>query len=175
MIWHEKFYRDTPYYPLYIVFFFLDIQDVLIYEFFLYSQEIQQIILFLIFKTAGELTFQFHKSNHWKGGNVAEMKIGYSGNYPYVEINFSLNEGGDNYSIKLPMSKMWYKDIIYEIEKVAEEEKKNAEKYLHEDNREMMTQSFDMYAKLVEIGKELRGDIEKDSEGVKLSVASGGL
>lgn len=71
------------------------------------------------------------------------------------------------------MSKMWYKDIIYEIEKVAEEEKKNAEKYLHEDNREMMTQSFDMYAKLIEISKELREDIEKESGGVKLSVASG--
>ncbi len=106
---------------------------------------------------------------------MAEMKIGYSGNYPYVEINFFLNEGGESYSIKLPMSKMWYKDIIYEIEKVAEEEKKNAEKYLHEDNREMMTQSFDMYAKLIEIGKELRGDIEKDPEGIKLSVASGGM
>jgi hypothetical protein len=52
---------------------------------------------------------------------MAEMKIGYSGNYPFVEINFFLNEEGENYSIKLPMSKMWYKDIIYEIEKVAEE------------------------------------------------------
>lgn len=30
---------------------------------------------------------------------------------------------------------MWYKNIIYEIEKVAEEEKKAA-KYLHEDNRQ---------------------------------------
>lgn len=107
-----------------------------------------------------------------KGAIVAEMKIGYSGNYPYVEINFFLNEGGESYSIKLPMSKMWYKDIIYEIEKVAEEEKKNAEKYLKEDNREMMTQSFDMYSKLAEIGKKLRGNIEKDPEGTKLSVAS---
>jgi len=106
---------------------------------------------------------------------MAEMKISYDGNYPIVEINFSLNEEREDYSIKLPMSKMWYKDIIYEIEKVAEEEKKNAEKYLHEDNREMMTQSFDMYAKLIEISKELREDIEKESEGVKLSVASGTL
>lgn len=104
---------------------------------------------------------------------MAEMKISYDGNCPTVEINFFLNEEREDYSIKLPMSKMWYKDIIYEIEKVAEEEKKNAEKYLHEDNREMMTQSFDMYAKLIEISKELREDIEKESGGVKLSVASG--
>ena len=103
---------------------------------------------------------------------MADMKIGYSDKSPYVEINFFLNEEGENYSIKLPMSKMWYKDIIYEIEKVAEEEKKNAEKYLHENNRKMMTQSFDMYSKLMEIGKDLRGRIEMDSEGVNLSVAS---
>ena len=106
---------------------------------------------------------------------MAEMKIGYSGNYPYVEINFLLNEERENYRLKLPMSKMWYKDLIYEIEKVAEEEKKNAEKYLHEDNRKMMTQSFDMYAKLIEIGKELRRDLEMDSEGVILNEASEGL
>ena len=106
---------------------------------------------------------------------MAEMKIGYSGNYPYVEINFSLNEEEENYSIKLPMSKMWYKDIIFEIEKVAEEEKKNAEKYLNEDNRKMMTHSFDMYAQLMEIGNELRSDMEIDSEVVTLSEASGGL
>ena len=105
---------------------------------------------------------------------MAEMKIGYSGNYPFVEINFFLNEEGENYSIKLPMSKMWYKDIIYEIEKVAEEEKKKAEKHLHEDNRKMMTHCFDMYSKLIEIGKELRRDIEMDSEGVTLSEASSG-
>jgi hypothetical protein len=60
------------------------------------------------------------------------MIISYDGNYPTVEINFSLNEKRDDYSIKLPMSKMWYKNIIYEIEKVAEEEKKAA-KYLSED------------------------------------------
>ena len=59
---------------------------------------------------------------------MSEMKIVYSGKYPYVEINFSLNEEGEDYSIKLPMSKMWYKDIIYEIEKVAEEEKKASRK-----------------------------------------------
>ena len=106
---------------------------------------------------------------------MAEMKIGYSGKYPYVEINFSLNEEGEDYSIKLPMSKMWYKDVIFEIEKVAEEEKKNAEKYLHEDNRKMMTHSFDMYAQLMEIGNELRSDMEIDSEVVTLSEASGGL
>ena len=106
---------------------------------------------------------------------MAEMKIGYSGNYPYVEINFLLNEERENYRLKLPMSKMWYKDLIYEIEKVAEEEKKNAEKYLHEDNRKMMTQSFDMYAKLIEIGKELRRDLEMDSEGVILGEASEGF
>ena len=99
---------------------------------------------------------------------MAEMKIGYSGNYPYVEINFSLNEEGENYSIKLPMSKMWYKDIICEIEKVADEEKKNAEKHLHEDNRKMMTHSFDMYSQLMEIGIELRSDMEMDSEVVTL-------
>jgi len=106
---------------------------------------------------------------------MAEMKIGYSGNYPYVEINFSLNEEGENYSIKLPMSKIWYKDIICEIEKVADEEKKNAEKHLHEDNRKMMTHSFDMYSQLMEIGNELRSDMEMDSEVVTLSEASGGL
>jgi len=75
----------------------------------------------------------------------------------------------------LPMSKMWYKDIIYEIEKVAEEEKKKAAKYLHEDNRQMMTHSFDIYSKLIEIGKELRKDLEMDSEGIKLGDTSGGL
>ena len=105
---------------------------------------------------------------------MAEMKIGYSEKYPYVEINFSLNEEGENYSIKLPMSKMWYKDLIYEIEKVAEEEKRKSTNYLHEDNRKMMTHCFDMYAKLIEIGKELRRDIEMDSEGVTLSEASSG-
>ena len=104
---------------------------------------------------------------------MAEMKIGYSGNYPFVEINFFLDEQGENYSIKLPMSKMWYKDIIYEIEKVAEEEKKKAERYLHEDNRKMMTHCFDMYLKLMQIGKELRRDIEMKSEGVGLGEESG--
>ena len=99
---------------------------------------------------------------------MAEMKIGYSGNYPFVEINFFLNEEGENYSIKLPMSKMWYKDIIYEIEKVAEEEKKKAEKYLHEDNRKMMTHCFDMYSKLIEIGKELRRDIRNGLRGCNI-------
>ena len=106
---------------------------------------------------------------------MAEMKISYDGNYPTVEINFSLNEEREDYSIKLPMSKMWYKDIIYEIEKVAEEEKKKAGKYLHEDNRQMMTHSFDIYAKLIEIGKELRKDLEMDSEGIKLNDTSRGL
>ena len=104
---------------------------------------------------------------------MSEMKIGYSGKYPYVEINFSLEEEEEDYSIKLPMSKMWYKDIIYEIEKVAEEEKKKAEKHLHEDNRKMMTHCFDMYLKLMQIGKELRRDIEMKSEGVGLGEESG--
>ncbi|MEJ2658335.1 MAG: hypothetical protein P8012_14260 [Desulfobacterales bacterium] len=104
---------------------------------------------------------------------MAEMKISYSGHYPSVEINFFLNEQSENYSIKLPMSKMWYKDIIYEIEKVAEEEKKKAERYLHEDNREMMTNCFDIYAKLIEIGRELRKDLETDAEGVQFNEASG--
>jgi hypothetical protein len=106
---------------------------------------------------------------------MAEMKISYSGNYPSVEINFFLNEQRENYSIQLPMSKMWYKDIIYEIEKVAEEEKKKAERYLHEDNRDMMTHCFDIYAKLIEIGKELRKDLEMESEGVKFNEPSGNL
>jgi hypothetical protein len=106
---------------------------------------------------------------------MAEMKITYSGNYPTVEINFYLDEQRENYSIKLPMSKMWYKDIIYEIEKVAEEEKKKAERYLHEDNRKMMMHSFDIYAQLIEIGKELRKDLEMDAQDVVLSEASGGL
>lgn len=106
---------------------------------------------------------------------MAEMKISYDGNYPIVEINFSLGEEREDYSIKLPMSKMWYKDIIYEIEKVAEEEKKKAAKYLSEDNREMMTHSFDIYSKLIEIGKELRRDLEMDSEGIKINDTSGGL
>jgi hypothetical protein len=106
---------------------------------------------------------------------MAEMKISYSGNYPTVEINFFLDEQRENYSLKLPMSKMWYKDIIYEIEKVAEEEKKKAEKYLHEDNRKMMTHSFDIYAQLIEIGKELRKDLEMDAQDVELTQASGGM
>jgi len=106
---------------------------------------------------------------------MAEMKISYNGNYPTVEINFFLNEEKEDYSIKLPMSKMWYKDIIYEIEKVEEEEKKKAGKYLHEDNRQMMTHFFDIYSKLIEIGKELRKDLEMNSEGIKLSDTSGGL
>ena len=97
---------------------------------------------------------------------MSEMKIGYSGNYPYVEINFFLNEESENYRLKVPMSKMWYKDLIYEIEKVAEEEKKNAEKFLHENDRKMMMHSFDIYAKLTEICKELRNDLEIDSEDV---------
>ena len=97
---------------------------------------------------------------------MSEMKIGYSGNYPYVEINFFLNEERENYCLKVPMSKMWYKDLIYEIEKVAEEEKKNAEKFLHENDRKKMMHSFDIYAKLAEISKELRSDLEIDSEDV---------
>ncbi len=94
---------------------------------------------------------------------MAEMKIEYSGKPPYVEINFSLNEEGKNYTIKLPMSKMWYKDLIYEIEKVAEEEKKCAEKYFHEGNKKMLNHSFDIYLKISEIGQDLRKDIEMDS------------
>jgi hypothetical protein len=90
---------------------------------------------------------------------MAEMKISYDGNYPTVEINFSLNEESEDYSIKLPMSRMWHKDIIYEIAKAAEEGKKKAAKYLHEDNRQMMTHSFDIYSKLIEIGKVLRKDL----------------
>ena len=93
---------------------------------------------------------------------MVEMKIGHSGKHPYVKINFSPNEGRE-ISIKLPMSKMWYKDLIYEIEKVVEEEKKKSEKYLHEDNRKMMTQSFDMYSKLREISNDLRKNLEMDS------------
>jgi hypothetical protein len=105
---------------------------------------------------------------------MAEMKIGYSGKYPYVAINFSLNEEGE-IRIKLPMSKTWYKDIIYEIEKVAEEEKMKSEKYLYEDNRKMMTHYFDMYTHLMQIGNELRRDMEMDSEGVILNETSGDL
>jgi len=103
---------------------------------------------------------------------MAEMKISYSGNYPTVEINFFLQEHGENYSIKLPMSKMWYKDIIYEIEKVAEEEKKKAEKFLHEDNRKMMMHAFDIYAQLIDIGKELRKDLEMDAQSVQFNEPS---
>jgi len=121
---------------------------------------------------------------------MVEMKIGHSGKYPYVKINFSPNEEGE-ISTKLPMSKMWYKDLIYEIEKVAEEEKKKSEKYLHEDNRKMMIQSFDMYSKLMEISNELRRDMEiengavehrrvdesllKREERLRLSLASSGI
>jgi hypothetical protein len=61
---------------------------------------------------------------------MPEVKIGYSGINPYVEINFFLNGEGKNYTIRSPMSKMWYKDIICEIDKVAEEEKIKAEKHL---------------------------------------------
>ena len=106
---------------------------------------------------------------------MAEMKIGHSGKYPYVEINFSLDEEVENNSVKLRMSKMWYKDIIYEIEKVAEEEKKQAEKHLHEDNRKMMTQSFDMYSKFNEISNNFRKHLESDSEIPTYGEASGEL
>jgi PAS domain S-box-containing protein len=121
---------------------------------------------------------------------MVEMKIGHSGKYPYVKINLSPNEEGE-ISTKLPMSKMWYKDLIYEIEKVAEEEKKKSEKYLHEDNRKMMIQSFDIYSKLMEISNELRRDMEiengavehkrvdesllKREERLRLSLASSGI
>ena len=75
---------------------------------------------------------------------MSEVKIGYSGIYPYVEINFYLDEEGENYIVKLHMLKIWYKDIIHEIERFAEEEKNKAEKYLHEDNRKMMIQCYDI-------------------------------
>ena len=106
---------------------------------------------------------------------MTEMKIGHNGNSPFVEINFFLNEEAGNQHIKLPMSKMWYKDIIYEIEKISEEEKKKAKKYLHEDDRKMMTQSFDMYSKLNEISKKLRKDLESESEVATFSEASGDM
>ncbi len=106
---------------------------------------------------------------------MTEMKIGCNGKFQYVEINFFLNEEADIHSIKLPMSKMWYKDIIYEIEKISEEEKKKAEKYLHEDNRIMMTQSFDMYSKLNEISNNLRKNLASDSEIATFSETSGEL
>ena len=95
---------------------------------------------------------------------MSEMKIGHDGNGLYVEINFFLNEEAGNQTIKLPMSKMWYKDIVYEIDKIWEDEKKKVEKYLHEDNRKMMTQSFDRYSKLKEISNELRENLESYSE-----------
>ena len=95
---------------------------------------------------------------------MSEMKIGHDGNGRYVEINFFLNEEAGNQTIKLPMSKMWYKDIVYEIDKIWEDEKKKVEKYLHEDNRKMMTQSFDRYSKLKEISNELRENLESYSE-----------
>ena len=106
---------------------------------------------------------------------MTEMKIGHDGKTPYVEINFFVNEEIGNQNIKLSMSKMWYKDIVYEIEKITEEEKKKAEKYLHEDNRKMMTQSFDMYTKLKEISDKLRKDLEEDSEGANFNETSGEL
>ncbi len=106
---------------------------------------------------------------------MTEMKIGHNGNSPFVEINFFLNEEAGNQHIKLPMSKMWYKDIIYEIEKISEEEKKKAEKYLHEDDRKMMTQSFDMYSKLNEISNKLRKDLESESEVATFSETSGDM
>lgn len=106
---------------------------------------------------------------------MTEMKIGHDGKTPYVEINFFVNEEIGNQNIKLSMSKMWYKDIVYEIEKITEEEKKKAEKYLHEDNRKMMTQSFDMYTKLKEISDKLRKDLEADSESATFNEASGEL
>ena len=64
------------------------------------------------------------------------------------------------------VSKMWYKEIIYEIEKVAEDEKKKAEKYLHEDNRKNMIHCYDIYLKLMEIGKGLRRDAGMNSESI---------
>jgi hypothetical protein len=119
--------------------------------------------------------FIFIKKQLERRGIVAGMQISYDSNYPNVEINFSGNGEREDYSIKLPMSKMWYKDIIYEIEKVAEEEKKKAAKYLHENNRQMLTQSFDMYAKLMGISNELRRNSEIDSDFASLSEASGKL
>ena len=104
---------------------------------------------------------------------MTEIKIGHDGNNLFVEINFFLNEETGNQNIKLSMSKMWYKDIVYEIEKISEEEKKKAEKYLHEDNKQMMTQSFDMYSKLKEISNKLRKDIEAASGVTTFSEASG--
>ena len=95
---------------------------------------------------------------------MSEMKNGHDGNGLYVEIDFFLNEEAGNQTIKLPMSKMWYKDIVYEIDKIWEDEKKKVEKYLHEDNRKMMTQSFDRYSKLKEISNELRENLESYSE-----------
>ena len=94
---------------------------------------------------------------------MLEVKIGHSGEYPFLIINFSPDEGR-KISIKLPMPKMWYKDLIYEIEKVAEEEKKKSEKYLHEDNRKMMIHFFDMYSQLMEISNELRRNMEMEFE-----------
>lgn len=104
---------------------------------------------------------------------MIEMKIVFDGHSPFVEINLFLNERDDEHRIKLSMSKTWYKDLIYEIEKIAEEEKKNAEKYLHENNREMMMHAFDIYTKLNEKSKELRNELEHDSEPVVNSQAFG--
>jgi len=106
---------------------------------------------------------------------MPEVKIGYSGINPYVEINFFLNEEGEKYTIKFPMSKMWYKEIICEIEKVAEEEKNKAEKHLHENDRKMMIHCYDIYLKLMEIGKGLRRDAEMNSESIRWDKASEGL
>lgn len=94
---------------------------------------------------------------------MVEMKIGHSVKNPYVIIHFSPDEGR-KIIIKLPISKMWYKDLIYEIEKFAEEKKKKSEKYLHEDNRKMMIHFFDMYSQLMEISNELRRNMEMEFE-----------
>ncbi|MEA1948868.1 MAG: hypothetical protein U9N83_16385 [Thermodesulfobacteriota bacterium] len=59
------------------------------------------------------------------------------------------------------LSKTWYKDLIYEIERLAEEEKKNAEKYLYENNKEMMMQAYNVYIKPTEKITALRRDLRK--------------
>jgi putative secretion ATPase (PEP-CTERM system associated) len=58
------------------------------------------------------------------------------------------------------LSETWYKDLIYEIEQLAEEEEKNIEKYLYGNNKEMITQTYNVYAKLTEKIKVLRRDLE---------------
>jgi general secretion pathway protein A len=59
------------------------------------------------------------------------------------------------------LSKTWYNCLIYEIERFAKAEKKNAERYSFENNREMMIPARDVHAILMEKITAFRKDLKK--------------